>query len=106
MAGSRPGPDPGGPRTPGCGRKLGTPNHITTDMRKAFIEAFDKLGGAQGLYEWGKKNPSEFYPMMKAILPREWKVDAGSTFEDLLLASFGRPRPAPPAPPAPPGPAA
>jgi hypothetical protein len=65
-------------------------------MRKAFVEAFDKLGGAQGLYEWGKDNPDTFYPMMKAILPRDSNISlVGMTWEELLAATINRPNPPP-----------
>lgn len=38
-----------GERTPGSGRKPGTPNKITVDMRNAMLEAFERKGGVEYL---------------------------------------------------------
>lgn len=39
---------------PGGGRKKGIPNKITSDMKAAVMEAFNKLGGSEYLVRIGK----------------------------------------------------
>jgi hypothetical protein len=53
----------------GPGRPKGCPNKFTA-LRESFLQAFDKTGGTEGLVEWAKKNPSEFYRMICHLLPR------------------------------------
>lgn len=60
--GSKPGERRGG-------RKAGTPNKMTQSAREAFQFAFDKLGGAKGLAEWGLTNKTEFYKLYGKSIP-------------------------------------
>lgn len=53
------------------GRKKGTPNKATTEVKKALSEAFDQMGGVQHLVTWGKENPTEFYKLWVKILPAQ-----------------------------------
>jgi hypothetical protein len=70
-----------------------------------ILDALDQEGGINYLRKLARTDQRTFCQLVRAVLPREFKVDAGATFEDILLASFNRPRPAaPPAQPGPPGP--
>lgn len=60
---------PGTPKPPNSGRKKGVPNSFTTSMKEAFRIAFDEMGGAQALAEWGKLNPDRFYPLASKLIP-------------------------------------
>ena len=51
------------------GRQAGTPNKVTASMRQAFQDAFDKLGGVEALVDWGRENPSLFYPLASKLIP-------------------------------------
>lgn len=53
------------------GRKKGTPNKTTTEVKAALIEAFDELGGVDALAKWGAENPTEFYKLWVKILPTQ-----------------------------------
>lgn len=44
---------PGHVKLPNSGRKKGIPNKVTTDMRRAVLNAFEKLGGEDYLTKFG-----------------------------------------------------
>lgn len=55
------------------GRQKGTPNKFTT-LKQAFLQAFEQLGGVDGLVNWAKKDESyqrTFYTLTAKMLPRE-----------------------------------
>jgi len=46
----------------------------TTEIKLAFYEAFERLGGVNGLLRWIKSNEEhkkDFYKMLLSILPKE-----------------------------------
>lgn len=43
------------------GRKKGTPNKSTQNVKTAIELAFQGLGGVKGLMKWAKANQTEFY---------------------------------------------
>jgi hypothetical protein len=53
------------------GRTPGSKNKTTQSMREAFLLAFDRLGGAEGLVEWGTNNRTEFYKICSKLIPVE-----------------------------------
>lgn len=61
--------------------------------RDVIMEAFDALGGVDGLVEFGKKYPKEFYTLWGKMIPRETNVDVGENLEELLgrLSGTGSP---------------
>lgn len=78
----------GKPRTPGAGRKKGTPNKLTKTVKEAFENAFNAMQEQPGvkLEEWGKENPTEFYKLASKLIPSEInaKVSAHESSLDLL----------------------
>lgn len=66
-----PGPPRHGRRTPGSGRKPGTPNKITQSIREAVREAFERRGGVEGLLAWADTNPDAFYALVAKLIPSE-----------------------------------
>lgn len=54
------------------GRPFGSKNKFT-DLRNAFLDAFNDMGGAEELMRWGKlaKNRQFFYGMIAKMLPKE-----------------------------------
>jgi len=53
------------------GRKKGTPNKTTRQVKEALIEAFERLGGVDSLVEWGQDNREEFYKLWVKVLPTQ-----------------------------------
>lgn len=60
-----------GGKRPGSGRKKGVPNKLTTSMRQAWMDAFDKLGGVDSLVRWGQTNPDDFYKAVTKLIPQD-----------------------------------
>lgn len=67
----------------GKGRKKGVPNKITTAFKTSVLEAFHALGGTNGLVNWGKRNPTEFYKIAARLIPHE-VIGAGAGGEHLI----------------------
>lgn len=51
------------------GRKKGTPNKTTMEVKAALLEAFDDLGGVESLVAWATENPTEFYKLWAKVMP-------------------------------------
>jgi hypothetical protein len=58
----------GGKRA-GSGRKKGTPNKVTKDVREAIINAFDMVGGADYLVKIAKEDPKAFCTLLGKTVP-------------------------------------
>ena len=67
-------PNTGGPR-PGSGRKKGSPNKMTADIKAAILEAFQKAGGANYLLTVAKTNPQVFCALIGKVLPMTLQGD-------------------------------
>ena len=63
------------PPAAGMGRKKGSKNRITKDLKTAYLEAFERRGGVDGLLEWADKSPDAFYGQISKMLPREVVAD-------------------------------
>lgn len=57
------------------GRKAGTPNKTTAEVKETLLAAFDGVGGLPALIEWGKANPTPFYQTWAKLLPNEIKAE-------------------------------
>jgi len=55
------------------GTKRG-PSKITKSAKEAYALAFDGLGGAAALQQWGKANLTEFYKLHARLIPTESHV--------------------------------
>lgn len=51
------------------GRKKGTPNKVTRELRKAIENAFVELGGESYLKRVARKNPGVFVQLLGKLLP-------------------------------------
>lgn len=59
-----------------AGKRKGTLNKFTT-LKTAFLDAFEKMGGVDGLVEWAETdsvNKKVFYTLLARMLPREVTV--------------------------------
>lgn len=51
------------------GKKKGTPNHLTTDLKNMILGALDKAGGQEYLQKQAEKNPNAFLALIGKVLP-------------------------------------
>ena len=65
----------GKPRPKGAGRKRGTPNKATADVKEAILEAFGRLGGPDYLEKIGKSHPHVYCTLLGKIVPTEVKAE-------------------------------
>jgi hypothetical protein len=42
---------------------------MAEEVRKAFLAAFETMGGPKSLAGWGKENPNQFYAMFLKLIP-------------------------------------
>ena len=59
-------------KTPG--RPPGAKNKFT-DLKAAYLEAFEKRGGVQGLLDWAETAPDAFYAQISKMLPKEVQAE-------------------------------
>ena len=63
------GKKPGSPKT--GGRKKGTPNKLTADVKGMILQALDEAGGKDYLLEQARGNPNAFLTLVGKVLPKE-----------------------------------
>lgn len=72
------------------GRKAGTVNKITANVRDAFEQAFAQMGGVPQLVTWAKDNQGEFYKLFSRLLPVQVNADVtGHLTLEQLVAGKG-----------------
>lgn len=59
----------------GKGRPKGAKNKFT-DLKSAFLNAFEKIGGEEGLASWARdtKNRGAFYHMITKLFPKRQEI--------------------------------
>ena len=67
----------GKPRPPGAGRKKGTKNKVSGDLRQYVINVADQLEAeGKGLKEWANGNPNDFWSkVFKGVVPTNLNVN-------------------------------
>jgi hypothetical protein len=79
---------PRGGKRPGSGRKKGSTNKLTSDVRQAIMEAFSILGGVEYLTKIATTDPKAFCALLGKLIPV--KV-AGDLFGGPLHNAFMSP---------------
>lgn len=64
------------------GRKRGTPNRTTGDMKTAILEAFERAGGADYLTMLAADEPRTFVTLLAKVLPSE-NINANIDMHDM-----------------------
>lgn len=72
------------------GRKAGTPNKLTGDLRAAIREAFEKAGGVGYLHKVAIENPAVFCALLGRVLPMEVQGTDGGPIQ--IVVNTGVPR--------------
>jgi hypothetical protein len=67
--------------------RKGIPNRIGAAVKSNVIAVFDKIGGRDGMAEWAKENPTEFYRLYARLIPTETISEV--TFRDARELSDG-----------------
>ncbi len=67
---------PRGGKRPGSGRKKGSTNKLTSDVRQAIMEAFSILGGAEYLRKVATEDPKAFCALLGKLIPVKVAGDA------------------------------
>ena len=67
------------------GRKKGTPNKITKDVKEMVLEALEKLGGTEWFIAQGLENPVAFMAIAGKAMPKETKVEMLKTVEISMI---------------------
>lgn len=57
------------------GRKKGSPNVLTTDVKRELLEAFHELGGKDFLLKLAEENPQLVTPLLAKCIPNEQQVN-------------------------------
>ena len=80
------------------GRKSGTPNKITTDLKEAIMQAFERAGGVAYLTKVAAEQPQVFCTLLAKILPMQvtGKDDAPLGLAELIDASYRNEKKQPP----------
>lgn len=80
-------------KTPG--RPPGAVGKVTKDLKKVYLKAFDKLGGLQGLVEWGETNPDLFYSQISKLLPKGLEIKSDQELTINIISNIPEPLPLP-----------
>lgn len=65
----------------GKGRPKGSPNKITTSIKEAIVEAFDKSGGVEYLVKVAEEDPKTFCGLLGRALPLQVTGAGGGALE-------------------------
>ena len=68
------------------GRKKGTPNKYTADVRATVKAAFDRLGGEDYLVMVGKRDPKVFMGAFNKLIPTAVEASLHISHEEALKA--------------------
>ena len=79
----------------GTGRPPGAKNKITKDLKKVYLQAFEKLGGLQGLVDWGEKSPDLFYGQISKLLPKGIEIKTDQELTINIITAIPEPLPLP-----------
>lgn len=72
------------------GRKKGTPNKLTGDVREMILAALDDAGGRKYLAAQADENPSAFMTLVGRCLPKDIQVKGELTLRQLLEGVSGK----------------
>ena len=74
----------GKPRPPGSGRRKGTPNKVTKELREMITGALDDVGGQAYLKQQAAENPQAFLSLLGRCLPKDVKLSVATKLNVLL----------------------
>ena len=72
------------PPRAGHGRPVGAKNLLSRSAKATLEEAFERLGGVDGLVAWGLTNKDDFYKLWSRLIPKDVQHHASEGLEELL----------------------
>lgn len=84
-----------GGKRDGAGRKAGSPNKISGDVKEMILGALAEMGGVRYLVEQAKKNPNLFVPLLGKLVPTTVAGDAKNPLHskiEMVIIDTGVPR--------------
>jgi hypothetical protein len=72
------------------GRKKGTPNAITTNVKHMVLEALETVGGAEYLVAQSATNPTAFMTLVGKVLPMTVAGDPDAPLVEKVLVEIVR----------------
>lgn len=72
------------------GRKAGTPNKVTAEVKDAILKAFDNAGGVSYLEGVAKENPAVFCQLLGKVLPLQVSGDPESPVRLIVQTGIDR----------------
>lgn len=74
-----------GGKREGAGRKAGTPNKLTTEVKEMILAALDRAGGIEYLTTQAHENPNAFLSLIGKVLPLQVKADVKGNVEIAVI---------------------
>lgn len=75
------------------GRKKGTPNKITTDLKAMILGALDQAGGQQYLAVQAQASPAAFLMLIGKVLPTTLVGDKDNPISHSISVVYKKPTP-------------
>jgi hypothetical protein len=66
------------------GRKKGTQNKLTLNVRDEILQVFHDIGGVKAMGEWAKENRTEYFKIFSKLIPKDVNISSAVRLEDLL----------------------
>jgi hypothetical protein len=76
-----------GGKRPGAGRKRGSPNRLTTELKDMILQVLSSAGGVRYLKAQAKESPAAFLALVGKLLPKDVNLAGSITWEELVEAS-------------------
>ena len=70
------------------GRKKGTPNRVTADLKGAILESLTYAGGVEYLVQQARDNPSSYMTLIGKVLPLTVVGDPLNPLKSAITVKF------------------
>ena len=73
-----------GGKREGSGRKPGSSNKVSKQVKDNVLEVFDNIGGIEHMTNWAREYPTEFYKFYVKLMPTQSEI-TGADGADLPI---------------------
>lgn len=81
--------EPSRPKTKTGGRKAGTPNKLTKQVKQMILDALDNAGGVAYLERTADSHPAAFLSLVGKVLPLQVTGEDGGPVQHSIKVKFG-----------------